>query len=110
MAPVIDQAAYDKILSYVEIGKEEGNLLVGGDGDDSTGWFVNPTVFGEVDPEARIMQEEIFGPDVALTKEKDFDEDIDIENNTEYEITGSVITNKNMTHVYIKQVLYVVNL
>src|SRR5690625_626708 len=45
MGPVIDQAAYDKIVSYVEIGKEEGNLLVGGDGDDSTGWFVNPTVF-----------------------------------------------------------------
>src|SRR5690625_326337 len=75
MGPVIDQAAYDKILSYVEIGKEEGNLLVGGDGDDSTGWFVNPTVFGEVDPEARIMQEEIFGPVVALTKAKDFDEE-----------------------------------
>src|SRR5699024_5631937 len=57
--PVIDQAAYDKITSYIEIGKEEGNLLVGGTGDDSKGWFVNPTVFGELDPQARIMQEEI---------------------------------------------------
>jgi len=98
MGPVIDQAAYDKILSYVEIGKEEGNLLVGGDGDDSTGWFVNPTVFGEVDPEARIMQEEIFGPVVALTKAKDFDEAIDIANNTEYGLTGAVITN-NRKHI-----------
>src|SRR5690625_2942196 len=98
MGPVIDQAAYDKILSYVEIGKEEGNLLVGGDGDDSTGWFVNPTVFGEVDPQARIMQEEIFGPVVALTKAKDFDEAIDIANNTEYGLTGAVITN-NRKHI-----------
>src|SRR5690625_705561 len=78
--PVIDQAAYDKIMGYIEIGKEEGDLLVGGDGDDSTGWFVQPTVFGDLDPEARIMQEEIFGPVVALAKAKDFDEAIDIAN------------------------------
>src|SRR5690625_266131 len=98
MGTVIDQEDYDKILSYVEIGKEEEVLLVGGDGDDSTGWFVNPTVFGEVDPEARIMQEEIFGPVVALTKAKDFDEAIDIANNTEYGLTGAVITN-NRKHI-----------
>src|SRR5699024_1330197 len=91
--PVIDQAAYDKIMSYIEIGKEEGELIAGGDGDDSTGWFVQPTVFADVDPEARIMQEEIFGPVVALTKAKDFDEAIDIANNTEYGLTGAVITN-----------------
>src|SRR5690625_4291857 len=60
MGPVIDQAAYDKIMSYIEIGKEEGELLAGGDGDDSKGWFINPTVFADVDAEARIMQEEIF--------------------------------------------------
>src|SRR5699024_10140122 len=93
MGPVIDQAAYDKISSYIEIGKGEGELLAGGDGDDSTGWFINPTVFGDVDPQARIMQEEIFGPVVALTKAKDFDEAIEIANNTEYGLTGAVITN-----------------
>lgn len=93
MGPVIDQAAYDKIMSYVEIGKEEGNLLAGGDGDDSKGWFVNPTVVADVDPKARIMQEEIFGPVVALTSAKDFDEAIAIANNTEYGLTGAVISN-----------------
>lgn len=98
MGPVIDQAAYDKITGYIEIGKNEGELLVGGDGDDSTGWFVNPTVFGDVDPKARIMQEEIFGPVVALTKAKDFDEAIDIANNTDYGLTGAVITN-NREHI-----------
>lgn len=91
--PVIDQAAYDKIMEYIEIGKQEGELLVGGEGDDSKGWFVQPTVFADVDPNARIMQEEIFGPVVALTKAKDFDEAIEIANNTEYGLTGSVISN-----------------
>ena len=94
--PVIEQKAYDKILSYIEIGKEEGQLLVGGDGDDRKGWFVNPTVFGDVDPEARIMQEEIFGPVVALTRAKDFDHAIEIANNTDYGLTGAVITNNRI--------------
>src|SRR5699024_8950034 len=65
---VIDQAAFDKITGYIEIGKEEGTLLAGGTGDDSKGWIIQPTVFGNVDPEARIMQEEIFGPVVGLAK------------------------------------------
>ncbi|MHA6252587.1 L-glutamate gamma-semialdehyde dehydrogenase [Oceanobacillus sp. CAU 1775] len=98
MGPVIDQAAFDKIMSYVEIGKEEGNLLAGGEGDDSTGWFIKPTVFGDVDPNARLMQEEIFGPVVALTKAKNFDEAIEIANNTDYGLTGAVITN-NREHL-----------
>jgi len=96
--PVIDQAAYDKIMSYIEIGKREGKLLVGGTGDASKGWFIQPTVFADVDPKARIMQEEIFGPVVALTSAKDFDEAIDIANNTEYGLTGAVITN-NREHL-----------
>src|SRR5690625_3501676 len=82
--PVIDQGAYDKIMGYIEIGKEEGKLIAGGTGDDSEGWFIQPTVFADVDPEARIMQEEIFGPVLALAKAKDYDEAIDIANNTEY--------------------------
>lgn len=96
--PVIDQAAYDKITGYIEIGKKEGELLAGGTGDDSTGWFIQPTVFGNVDPNARIMQEEIFGPVVGLAKAKDFDELIDIANNTDFGLTGAVITN-NREHI-----------
>lgn len=93
MGPVIDKASYDKILDYVEIGKNEGRLVHGGTGDDSKGYFVNPTIFADVDPEARIMKEEIFGPVVAFTKAKDFDEAIDIANNTDYGLTGAVISN-----------------
>src|SRR5690606_25202861 len=98
MGPVIDQGSYDKIMKYIEIGKGEGNLLVGGTGDNSKGWFVNPTVIADLDPKARIMQEEIFGPVVGLTKAKDFNEAIEIANNTEYGLTGAVITN-NREHL-----------
>lgn len=92
MGSVIDQAAFDKITKYIEIGKEEGELLAGGTADDSEGYFVHPTVFAIDDPTARLMQEEIFGPVVALIKAKDFDEAIDIANNTVYGLTGAVIT------------------
>ncbi|MEM5018006.1 L-glutamate gamma-semialdehyde dehydrogenase [Metabacillus indicus] len=92
MGPVIDQAAFEKIMSYVEIGKEEGRILAGGEGDSSKGFFVQPTIVADVDPKARLMQEEIFGPVVAFAKAKDFDEAIEIANNTEYGLTGAVIT------------------
>ncbi|WP_121639235.1 L-glutamate gamma-semialdehyde dehydrogenase [Virgibacillus sp. Bac330] len=98
MGPVIDQAAYDKIMGYIDIGKQEGELIAGGEGDDSKGWFIKPTVFADVDSKGRIMQEEIFGPVVGLTKAKDFTEAIEIANNTEYGLTGAVITN-NRAHL-----------
>ncbi len=93
MATVIDQNAYNKIMDYIEIGKREGRLLTGGKGDDSIGYFIQPTVFADLSPDARIMKEEIFGPVVGFTKAKDFDHAIEIANNTEYGLTGAVITN-----------------
>ncbi|WP_280771317.1 L-glutamate gamma-semialdehyde dehydrogenase [Salipaludibacillus daqingensis] len=98
MGPVNDQEAFDKVLDYIEIGKKEGKLMAGGTGDDSEGYFIHPTVIADVDPKARIMQEEIFGPVVAFAKAKDFDELIDIANNTEYGLTGAVISN-NREHI-----------
>lgn len=98
MGPVIDEASYKKILDYVEIGKQEGKLMVGGTGDKSTGWFVHPTVFAGVDPKSRVMQEEIFGPVVGLSKAKDFDEAIEFANDTEYGLTGAVFSN-NRNHI-----------
>lgn len=90
--PVIDEAAFKKITSYIEIGKEEGVLVAGGTADDSEGYFIRPTIFKDVDPKARIMQEEIFGPVLAITKAKDYKEAIDIYNDTEYGLTGSFFT------------------
>jgi 1-pyrroline-5-carboxylate dehydrogenase len=98
MGPVNDQGAYDKIMSYIEIGKQEGKLMLGGEGDDSTGWFIKPTIFADLAHDARIMQEEIFGPVVAFSKAKDFDEAIEVANNTDYGLTGAVISN-NRAHI-----------
>jgi len=98
MATVIDQSAFNKIMSYIEIGKQEGKLMTGGEGDDSKGYFIKPTIFADLSPEARIMKEEIFGPVVGFTKAKDFDQAIEIANNTEYGLTGAVITN-NREHI-----------
>lgn len=92
MGPVIDQNAFNKIMEYVEIGKKEGRLVAGGEGDDSKGYFIKPTVVADLDPKARLMQEEIFGPVVGFSKAKDFDHAIEIANNTEYGLTGAVIT------------------
>ncbi|RXT04941.1 L-glutamate gamma-semialdehyde dehydrogenase [Ammoniphilus sp. CFH 90114] len=98
MGPVVDEGAYNKILEYIEIGKQEGRLMTGGAKGDETGYFIQPTVFADVDPKARIMQEEIFGPVVAFTKARDFDHALEIANNTEYGLTGSVYS-RNRAHL-----------
>ena len=98
MGPVNDQAAFDKVMSYVAIGKEEGRILAGGEGDDSKGWFIQPTIVADVAEDARLMKEEIFGPVVAFCKAKDFDHALAIANNTEYGLTGAVISN-NRDHI-----------
>jgi 1-pyrroline-5-carboxylate dehydrogenase len=110
MGPVIDQAAFDKIMSYVEIGREEGRILTGGEGDSSKGYFVQPTIVADVDPQARLMQEEIFGPIVAFTKAKSFDEALDIANNTEYGLTGAVITTNRTNMEKAREDFHVGNL
>lgn len=98
MGPVNDEGAFQKIMSYVEIGKQEGKLMTGGEGDNSKGWFIQPTIFVDVAEDARIMKEEIFGPIVAFCKAKDFNHAIEIANNTEYGLTGAVISN-NREHI-----------
>ncbi|WP_322480759.1 L-glutamate gamma-semialdehyde dehydrogenase [Thermogemmatispora sp.] len=91
IGPVIDQNAFEKITSYIEIGKQEGRLVLGG-GHHGPGYFIEPTIFADVDPHARIAQEEIFGPVLAFIRAKDFNEALRIANDTEYGLTGSVYT------------------
>lgn len=92
MGPVIDESAFKKIQSYIEIGRKEGELVCGGGTIGETGYFLEPTVFSEVNPDARIMKEEIFGPVVAFTRAKDFAQAMEIANNTEYGLTGALFT------------------
>jgi 1-pyrroline-5-carboxylate dehydrogenase len=89
IGPVIDRNAYDKILEYIEIGKQEGRLMAGGRPAGGNGYFIEPTVIADVSPKARIMQEEIFGPVLAVAKAKDWREAIEMYNDTEYGLTGS---------------------
>lgn len=91
MGPVINASAEQNILSYIEIGKKEGKLIYGGNkvkGLD--GFYIEPTVFVDVDSKARIAQEEIFGPVLAIIKAEDFDDALRIANDTIYGLTGSV--------------------
>lgn len=98
MGPVNDALAFKKINEYIEVGKKEGKLLTGGTASDEVGYFINPTVFIDLDPNSRIMQEEIFGPVLGVTKVKSFAEGLDVVNNTEYGLTGAVISN-NRVHL-----------
>jgi 1-pyrroline-5-carboxylate dehydrogenase len=90
VGPVINAAAERKILEYVEVGKREGRLATGGGRARDGGFYVAPTVFLDVAPEARIAQEEIFGPVVAAIPARDFDDALRIANGTAFGLTGSV--------------------
>src|SRR5947207_4552288 len=89
IGPVVDANAMKKITEYIEIGKGEGQLVSGG-GHHGPGYFIEPTVIADVDPHARIAQEEIFGPVLAVIKARDFDDAMHIANDTEYGLTCSL--------------------
>lgn len=89
MGPVIDAGSRKKILEYVELGKQEGKLLIQRAAPEG-GFFVAPTVFEDIAPTARLAQEEIFGPVLALMKASDFEHALEIANGTRFALTGAV--------------------
>jgi aldehyde dehydrogenase (NAD+) len=97
VGPVINKSALEKIHSYSKIGVDEGaRLLTGGeiareDGLDK-GNFYRPTIFGRVDPQMRVAQEEIFGPTTALIRVRDVDEAIRVSNGIKYGLSSSIFT------------------
>lgn len=92
MGPVINAKAKKSIRAYIETGKKEGRVLAGGGEASGEGHYLEPTVIADVAPQARIAQEEIFGPVLAVIRAANFDEALEIANNTEYGLTGSVYT------------------
>jgi aldehyde dehydrogenase (NAD+) len=97
VGPVINRSSLEKIHAYSEIGRDEGaRLLTGGevarDGDLAKGFYYRPTIFGDVDPQMRIAQEEIFGPTTALIKVRDFDEAIRVSNGIRFGLSSSIFT------------------
>jgi len=95
---VIDAQAKDKIHRYLEIGKQEGTVLFKRDVPQTRGHFVPITIFTGIKPEHRLAQEEIFGPVLAVLKAKNFDEALEIANNTAYALTGAVFS-RNPDHL-----------
>ncbi|MCI0523910.1 MAG: L-glutamate gamma-semialdehyde dehydrogenase [Acidobacteria bacterium] len=89
--PVSSKRAYEKITSYIEIGRQEGRVITGGERHElaGEGWFIPPTIIADVDPKARVSQEEIFGPVLAVIKARDVDDALSIANNTIYGLTGA---------------------
>lgn len=92
MGPVVNEKAFKDIMSYIEIGRKNHKLLLGGSmiETDTNGYFIQPTIFGEVPGDATIAQEEIFGPVLALIPASDYDDALRIANSTEYGLTGAV--------------------
>ncbi|PKM90727.1 MAG: 1-pyrroline-5-carboxylate dehydrogenase, partial [Firmicutes bacterium HGW-Firmicutes-10] len=110
VGPVNDKNAFDKITSYFEVGEAEGRCVTGGKADGSKGWFIDPTIYVDVASDSRLMQEEIFGPILAVCKVKDFDEALKVANNTEYGLTGAVISNNRMNLEKARNEFHVGNL
>jgi 1-pyrroline-5-carboxylate dehydrogenase len=98
MGPVISAGAKKTILDFIETGKKEGRLLTGGASGTGDGYFIQPTVIADVDSKARIFQEEIFGPVLAVTRAPNFDQALDMANDSQYGLTGAIYSN-NAEHI-----------
>jgi 1-pyrroline-5-carboxylate dehydrogenase len=98
MGPVISAGARCTILNFIELGKDEGRLLTGGGPLPGDGYFIAPTVIVDVDSQARVFQEEIFGPVLAVTRATDFNDALAMANDSVYGLTGAIYSN-NAEHV-----------
>ncbi|MBI4504562.1 MAG: L-glutamate gamma-semialdehyde dehydrogenase [Chloroflexi bacterium] len=101
---------FAKVQGYVEIGRQEGHLALGGRPGDPQGYYLEPTVFCDVPPSARIFREEIFGPVLACTSALDFEEAIRLANDSDYGLTGSVYARDPGRLAYARRELHVGNL
>ena len=98
VGPVISEPQFEKVTSYVDVGKNEGERLLGEDpGDPGNGYFVPPTIF-EVEPDSRVAREEIFGPVLSVIEARDFEDALRIANDNPYGLTGGVYS-KNREHL-----------
>lgn len=95
---VVDEKQFNSINEYIEIGKQEGRLAYQANQIEANGYYIPPTVFADVSPDARIAREEIFGPVLTIIKAEDFDQALEIVNDSEYGLTGSVYS-RNREHL-----------
>lgn len=91
VGPVISAAQHRSILAEIDAGREEGELVMGGAAiDRDGGYYIEPTIFDGVAPDARLAQHEIFGPVLTVITVKDFDEALEVANSTEFALTGGL--------------------
>jgi aldehyde dehydrogenase (NAD+) len=98
MGPSVDESQFQTVLSYIDIGREDGATLVCGgkraEGEClEKGFFVQPTVFDQVTPDMRIAREEIFGPVLSVLRVNDFEEAMRVANDCEYGLSSSIFSN-----------------
>jgi 1-pyrroline-5-carboxylate dehydrogenase len=93
MGPIVSERAMKSIREYIEIGKSEGRLVAGETPVRGDGYFLPPTVIADVDSRARIFQEEIFGPVLAIAKADDFEHALALANDSQYGLTGAIFSN-----------------
>ncbi len=92
LGAVISPISFEKVKNYIEIGKSEGRMVLGEQAVPDDGFYVAPTIFADVSPDARIAQEEIFGPVIAVIKAKDYDDALRIANGTRFGLTGALFS------------------
>ena len=109
VGPVIDEEAQTRILKMIEVGKSEARLAMQVE-VPKTGYYVPPTIFVDVNPKAKIAQEEIFGPVLAVIKTKSIESAIEIANDVDYALTGGVFSRSPANIEKIKAGLEVGNL
>jgi 1-pyrroline-5-carboxylate dehydrogenase len=110
MGPVISASARKTILEYIEVGKQEGRMVVGDAPVPDNGYYVAPTVIADIEAKDRIFQEEIFGPVLAVAKADNFEHALELANDSQYGLTGAVFSN-NPDHLReAKQRFHVGNL
>ncbi|KQR33071.1 L-glutamate gamma-semialdehyde dehydrogenase [Deinococcus sp. Leaf326] len=95
---VVNQMSFDKVKSYLDLAPQEGTVLLGGQAPGECGgqpgYYVQPTIVGDVKRDARLAQEEIFGPVVTVLRARDWQDALDIANSTEYGLTGGVCSRR----------------
>jgi len=111
VGPVVSEAQYRAILAEIESGKSEGTLVTGGTAvEQDGGYYIAPTIFTDVAPDARLAQHEIFGPVLSVIRVADFDEALDVANGTEYGLTGGLHSSDEERIERAKREFYVGNL
>ncbi|KAL7917117.1 aldehyde dehydrogenase [Trichoderma austrokoningii] len=104
--PQVSQLQFDRIMGYIEAGKQDGaTLALGGGRYGDKGYFIQPTVFTDVTPDMKIAQEEIFGPVAAIQKFKDAEEAIQIGNNSNYGLAAAIHTSNINTAIRVSNAL-----